>query len=89
MSPRFTRSVVSVLASCQIRIFYNICFTIYQALYCKQSSCSHALITLIKKPVQLRSYISDLFVVPKVSTNIGAFGVAAPILWNTLNSAVI
>ena len=71
------------------RIILKICTITYQALSCQQPSHLHYLLTPVRKPVQLRSAISDKFFVPKVNTNIviRAFIVGAPTIWNMLHSS--
>ena len=47
------------------------------------------MLTLVRKPVQLRSSSSDCLFVTKVNTSIGtmAFAVGVPTLWNMLPSS--
>ena len=93
-SPRFTPSKPLLKSlhwlPVQYRIMFKMCTISYQALYSKQPSYLHTLLTPIRKPIQLRSSTSDLLFVPKVNTNMGtrAFAVGAPTLWNMLPSSV-
>ena len=67
-SPWFSCSVALLISlnwlPIPYRIIFKICTIAYQAFACKQPSHLHALLTPVRKFVQLRSSSSDLLLVP-------------------------
>ena len=74
--------MVSAMAFYPLSI--QLCIITYQE--CSRKYIIHAPLTPVRKPIQLRSYNSDLLFVSKVYINIciRAYYVAASILWNML-----
>ena len=72
------------------RIIVKICTFTYQALFRKQPSYLHSLLTPLRKPVLLRSSNSDLLFVHKVNTSIWnrVVAVGAPTLSNIPPSSI-